>query len=40
MAANGYLQNGYMQNEHLFLAAQQRLPYGSFLVTFQFVTLN
>ena len=35
MAANGFLQNGYIQNEHLFLAAQQWLVYESFLVTFQ-----
>ena len=31
MAANAFLQNGYIQNEHLFLPAQQRLVY----VTFQ-----
>ena len=36
MAANGFfLQNGYMQNEHLFLVAQQKLVYEIFLVTFQ-----
>ena len=33
MATNGFLQNGYMQNEHLFLAAQQKLVYESFLVS-------
>ena len=27
--------NGYMQNEHLFLIAQQRLVYESFLTTLQ-----
>ena len=31
MTANVILQNGYMQNDHLFLAAQQSLVY----VTFQ-----
>ena len=30
MAANVFLQNGYMQNEHLFLPDQQRLVYESF----------
>ena len=35
MVANGFLKNGYMQNEHLFLAGQQRLAYKIFLVTLQ-----
>ena len=35
MAANGFLENGYIQNEYLLLAAQQWLVYESFLVTFQ-----
>ena len=35
MVANGFLQNGYMQNEYLFLIAQQRLVYESFLITLQ-----
>ena len=30
MIANGFFQNGYMHNEHLFLAAQQRLVYEIF----------
>ena len=35
MAANGFLQNGYIQNENLFLATQQRLVYENFLFNFQ-----
>ena len=34
MATNDFLQNGYMENEHFFLAAQQRLVY-EILVIFQ-----
>ena len=35
MAANGFLRNGYVQNEHLFLTAQQSLVYERFLVILQ-----
>ena len=35
MAANGFQQNDFMQNEHLFLATQQKIVYENFLVTFQ-----
>ena len=35
MAANGFLQNGCMQNEYLFLVALQRLVYEGFSVAFQ-----
>ena len=35
MAANCFQQNDCMQNEHLFLATQQKLVYENFLVTFQ-----
>ena len=35
MAANSFLRDGYMKNEHLFHAAKQRSVYESFLVIFQ-----